>query len=259
LINKTYLLLFASLLMSTHSLAQKEWSVYGKVINEKSERPVPSLTVTNIRTKRIVVTNDTGDFYIRAAEGDSLRVSGVGYGDRTVFWDKKTANLVIGLEQIAISLEEIVVKDKRSETLEKEIKAFLENPVNAATLKQDIMGNMIQTSGAGGLGGGAGISIDALYDLWSKDGKNRRKAVEMEYQDLKRFYINLRYNQQKVSNLTGLKEPEILEFMDFCKLQDDFILNASDYDLTYRIFSCLRSFNASSQFPVIRKKMDIRP
>lgn len=239
--------------MSLPSQAQKEWSVYGKVVNEKTGEPLSSLTVTNQRTDHVVVTNASGDFYIRAAEGDSLKITGIGYGEQTIYWDKKLGNPTIGIEQTAISLAEVVVKDKRSETIEREIKAFLDNPRNAATMKRDIMGNVVNVSGAGGLGAGAGISIDALYELWSKEGKNRRKAADLEYQDLKRFYIELRYNPRKVANITGLNDPELSEFMNYCRLADDFVLNANDYDLTYQILTCLREFNNTAQFPSMKR------
>lgn len=222
-------------------------------MNAETDRPLSSLMVTNQRTKHVVVTNKTGDFYIRAAEGDSLLISGIGFGRTAIFWDKSVGNPTIGLMQQAIALEEVVVRDKRSETIEREIKAFLENPRNAETMKRDIMGNMVRTSAAGGLGGGAGLSIDAMYDLWSKEGKANRRAAELEYQDLRRFYIELRYNKRKVANITNLKDPDLDEFMNYCKLGEAFILEANDYDLTYQIMMCLREFNNTASFPVYRK------
>ncbi|MCR9063444.1 MAG: carboxypeptidase-like regulatory domain-containing protein [Cytophagales bacterium] len=251
--HKSFYVLFILLLSSFTGVAQKQWSVFGKVINEKTLTPISSLTVTNKRTDHVVVTNEKGDFFIRAAEGDSLLITGIGYADKTVYWDKSLEDFTIKLEQTAISLEEVVVKDKRSATIEREIKEFLENPHNAETMKRDIVGNIVRMSGSGGLGAGAGISIDALYDLWSKEGKNNRKAAELEYQDLKKFYTQLRFNKGKVAEITGLKEPDLSEFMEYCKLGDEFILNASDYDLTYEILLYLREFNNTAAFPTKRR------
>ncbi|MGR3811061.1 carboxypeptidase-like regulatory domain-containing protein [Jiulongibacter sp. NS-SX5] len=250
---RTFLYILFLSLISSFTMAQKQWSVFGKVINGATQKPISSLTVTNQRTEHVVVTNAEGDFYIRAAEGDSLIITGVGYGRQAVYWDKSKDDLVVGLEQTAIGLAEVVVKDKRTETIEREIKEFLENPHNAASMKRDIVGNLVQLSGSGGLGGGAGISIDALYDLWSKEGKNRRRAAELEYQDLRKFYIELRYNKGKVATITKLKEPDLSEFMEYCKLGDEFILEASDYDLTYQILMCLREFNNTASFPTIKR------
>ena len=239
--------------MAFNSQGQKLWSVYGKVVNEQNNRPLSSLTITNQRSNHVVVTNVSGDFFIRAAEGDSLMISGVGFGQTSFYWDKKIGNPTIGLKQQAIALDEVVVRDKRSETIEREIKEFLQNPHNAQTMKRDILGNMVNLSAAGGLGGGAGLSIDAMYDLWSKEGKANRKAAELEYQGLKRFYIELRYNKGKVANITNLSEPDLSEFMHYCQLTDDFVLNASDYDLTYQIMMSLREFNNTASFPMFRK------
>lgn len=239
-------------LIASQSNGQKLWSVYGKVLNSQNQRPLSSLTVTNQRTEHVVVTNKSGDFFIRAAEGDSLIIKGIGFGETAIYWDKAVGHPTIGLEQQAIALEEVVVRDKRSETIEREIKAFLENPRNAQSMKRDIVGNLVKTTAAGGLGGGAGLSIDALYDLWSKEGKSKRKAAELEYQDLRRFYIELRHNKGKVATITNLKDPDLTEFMEYCRLGDEFILNASDYDLTYQIMVCLREFNNTASFPVLK-------
>jgi len=252
-IKKSILFFCVLLFFGFQSQGQKLWSVYGKVLNEENSKPLSSLKVTNQRNSHVVVTNKSGDFFIRAAEGDSLIISGIGFGRYALFWDKAVGNPTINLKQQAIALDEVVVRDKRSETIEREIKAFLENPHNAETMKRDIMGNMINMSAAGGLGGGAGLSIGAMYDLWSKEGKANRKAAELEYQDVKRYFIELRYNKGKVANITNLKDPELSEFMDYCRLADDFVLNANDYDLTYQIMLCLREFNNTSSFPVLKK------
>lgn len=226
-------------------LAQKEWSVFGKVINHKSKSPSGGITITNKRTKSIVVTNNKGDFYIRAADGDSLIATGIGFGKLGIKWQLGMKNIRIELEQQAIALAEVVVTDKKSETLEKEIRKFLEETPNAASMKKDIQGNIISTAPLSSGRGGMGISIDALYDLWSKEGKANRKAAELEYQDIKQYYISLRYNKRKVGDLTELKGRELDDFMAYCKLSDDFVLHASDYDLIYEIYKCRRTFRRS--------------
>ena len=221
---------------------QKEWSVYGKIINQESQNPLSGITITNLRNGHVVATNDAGDFYLRAAEGDLLQMSGVGFGEKTIAWNKELGNFTYGLKQEAIALGALVVTDKKSQTIEQELKAFLDNPTNAATMKRDIMGNLVSMSAAGGQGGGAGISIDALYDLFSKEGKMNRKVAELEYQDLKKYYVELRISKQKISNITSLKGFDLDQFMDYIDPSDEFVLSATDYDLTYYILQKLKEY-----------------
>lgn len=225
--------------------AQKEWSVFGRVINHKSKGALGSITITNKRTKSVVVTNSSGDFYTRAANGDSLIATGIGFGRLGLLWKEGMKNIRIELDQQAIALEEVVVTDKKNETLEKEIKRFLEETPNAASMKRDILGNVVSLAPLSTGAGGMGISIDALYDLWSKEGKANRKAAELEYQDIKNYYISLRYNKRKVADLTDLEGAELDEFMEYCKLGNEFVLTATDYDLTYEILRCRRKFRRS--------------
>lgn len=236
--------------MSNFCFAQKEWSVFGRVINHEFKTPISSITITNTRSKSIVVSNREGDFYIRAADGDSLIASGVGFGKLGMKWKEGMKNIRFELNAEAIVLDEVIVTDKRSETLAKEIERFLKETPNAASIKRDIMGNIVGTNGLSNGGAGIGISIDALYELWSKEGKANRKAAELEYQDLKKFYVSLRYNKYKIGDLTGFKGQELTQFMDYCKLSDDFVLSATDYDLTYEIFKCKKNYRRSF-FPTV--------
>lgn len=237
-------------LFCTTLLAQKEWSVYGTVYNEK-QKPQQGITVTNVRSKAIVVSDKNGNFYTRAAVGDTLIASSIGFGKQAIVYQRQ--KVAFALKEEAIALEEVVVTDKRNETLKREIDLFLSTSPNAARMKREILGGMV-TPGVSNGQAGMGVGIDALYELWSKEGKSRRKAAELKYQDAKEFYASLRYNKYKVAEITGLKDEGALEdFMSFCQLETDFILQATDYDLTYQIFACLRSFQGISG-PQIRRR-----
>lgn len=230
-----------------NAFAQKNHTVYGKVVDVDSKKPINSVTVTNGRTKQRAVSNDKGDFFIWAAAGDSILVSSVGYKSAGILWDGKDNSPTIFMKLEAIALPEFVVKEKRIENLEKEIQDFLNNPYGSKEIRQEILKSMskIGSSSDPTQAGGpavASISIDALYELWSKEGKSNRKVADLKMEDARKFYVAIRYNATLVSHLTGLKGEELADFMSFCKLDDDFVLRASDYDLTYEILKCYKEF-----------------
>jgi hypothetical protein len=215
----------------------QEKSIYGKVLLLDSNKPIALVNVTNQRSKQIVVTNDRGDFYIRAQKGDSIIISSVGFQRLGIKFDGINKEPVIKIKQEAIPLGALVVKDKKSENLYQEIQDFLNNPQDGKSIKNETLKKLINTNTSSGAGS-VGVSIDALYELFSKEGKSKRKVAQFQYEDAKKFYAQLRYNKQVVSHITGLQNEQLDYFMKYCELPEEFILRATDYDLTYRILSC---------------------
>lgn len=231
----TLCLLCTTLLAS----AQKERTVYGKVLDLESGKPINSASVINKRSRQRTISNEKGDFFIWAVAGDSILSTSVGFKDGGVKFDG-TSKPTITMKLDAIALAEVVITGKRFENMDAEIKAFLDNPYGSKEIRQEIMRNMLQTQNLSQPG--IGISIDALYDMFSREGKSRQKVADLEMEDAKKFYSKLRYNKQLVSHLTKLEGEDLDTFMTFCPFTDDYILRATDYELTFEILTCFRRF-----------------
>ena len=234
---KVILVVCLLLISSSLSFAQKQY-IFGKALDKETQRPLASATVVNKTSKQITKTNDKGDFFLWVMKGDSIKITSVGYKDKTALWDG-TKEPVIMLKQEAIMLGEVVVRERRAENLKKEIEDFVNNPYGSKEMRKEILRNMLNTNTSQP---GIGISIDAIYDMFSKEGKSRRKLADLEQKDLKKFYVELRYNAQLAGYITKLKGDDLVRCMKFCALGDDFVIQASDYDLTYQIYRCYEEF-----------------
>jgi hypothetical protein len=230
---------FIYLFVFAFSGFSQEKSVYGKVIDSSTKKGISTLNVLNKRSNQVVATNDTGDFYIRAMAGDSIIITSFGYNRKGILWDGKERNPVFEVKLQPFMLQELVVKDKKLSDLHKEIQDFLANPNDSKAIRNEILKSMLNTNTSQP---GIGISIDALYDMFSKEGKVNRKLADMQFQDAKSFYADLKYNKQVVAQITHLQEEDLADFMVFCKPTQDFILNATDYELTFKILKCLGDF-----------------
>jgi hypothetical protein len=230
---------FIYLFVFAFSGFSQEKSVYGKVIDNSTKKGISTLNVLNKRSNQVVATNDTGDFYIRAMAGDSIIITSFGYNRKGILWDGKERNPVFEVKLQPFMLQELVVKDKKLSDLHKEIQDFLANPNDSKAIRNEILKSMLNTNTSQP---GIGISIDALYDMFSKEGKVNRKLADMQFQDAKSFYADLKYNKQVVAQITHLQEEDLADFMVFCKPTQDFILNATDYELTFKILKCLGDF-----------------
>jgi hypothetical protein len=227
------------LFLIAFSAFSQEKSVYGKVIDSSTKKGIASLNILNKRTNQVVATNDTGDFYIRALVGDSVLIASFGYNRKGILWDGKERNPVLEVRLQPIMLKELVVKDKKLSELHKEIQDFLANPNDSKAIRNEILKSMMNTNTSQP---GIGISIDALYQMFSKEGKMNRKLADLQFQDAKNFYADLKYNKQTVTQITHLRDEDLDDFMAFCKPTQDFILNATDYELTFKILKCLGDF-----------------
>lgn len=230
---------FIYLFVLAFSGFSQEKSVYGKVIDSSTKKGISTLNVLNKRSNQVVATNDAGDFYIRAMAGDSIIITSFGYNRKGILWDGKERNPVFEVKLQPFMLQELVVKDKKLSDLHKEIQDFLANPNDSKAIRNEILKSMLNTNTSQP---GIGISIDALYDMFSKEGKVNRKLADMQFQDAKSFYADLKYNKQVVAQITHLQEEDLADFMVFCKPTQDFILNATDYELTFKILKCLGDF-----------------
>lgn len=242
---KTFLFL---LLFATASQAQ-ERSVYGRVVDSTRHEGINGLILQNATSGQMVNTNTAGDFFIRAMPGDSIIVMDIGYERVGVAYDGRNRYPVIATRRQPVMLKEVVVTDKRRKELQDEIDEFLRNPQSGGAIREEIIGNLLSPATSQP---GIGISIDGLYELWSKHGKLNRKVADLKYNDIKEFYVNLKYNRKLVAQITRLEEHEIDDFMAYCRPTEDFILRANDYDLTGKILQCLKDYRTSRIFRKVK-------
>jgi len=106
-------LLYLILLFCTVTYGQ-ETTVSGKVLNASTDQELENVHIVNLTQVIGTITDDKGDFTIRASVNDTLYFSYIGYkplrvrvtNDWTKFGDVK-----IKITELGIALEEVVVAD----------------------------------------------------------------------------------------------------------------------------------------------------
>ena len=150
-----------------------------------------------------------------------------------------------GLNSLSgINVEGFEADEQKRKILQvkKQIDELLQSPEASTKLKWKDISNLVMMNPSGSTPGSIGISIDGLYQLFSKEGKTRRKLEAMKQEDLKKLLVEYRYNTEYISYITKLKGQELKNFMKYCNLPDNFVLTANDYDLTFEVFRCLEDF-----------------
>lgn len=215
-------------------------AIEGIVFDKNTQQRVSQVYVYNTANDDGGYNNTRGEFAIRASPGDILIAAAKGYyPDTLVMSDKKV--VTFHMERSTIWLDEVSVIARRSpeERLEANKREY------SRAYSRGDPGSIFSAGPSG-----AGVSIDALYKLISREGKNARRLQEIIEQDYRESVIDYRFTPEFVSGLTGLRGETLVDFMRQYRPSYYFILSANDYNLAFYIRSSLAQYR---QNPAARR------
>lgn len=232
---KKALFFFSILVVSLQAEAQRKY-LLGKVLDASTQLGVNVATVINQKTKQVTRTNDKGVFFLWASKGDSIIVSSLSHGKAGILWDGLTKEPLILMNQQAIALQEVNIKSKRHEEILKEIEEFRKHPTASKNLTLAQAFEMRNSP------------ISLLYEIFSKEAKSRRRLAVIIQKEQKEDYAKLLFSPSWVSQVTKLKGQELVDFMKFCKFSDDYILEASEYELAFQTLRALQQYQRLNSY-----------
>nr|MCS3816457.1 hypothetical protein [Mucilaginibacter sp. X4EP1] len=229
---KSGLLLFF-LLICNRCFCQDK-TIAGIVFDNDSKTRIATVDVSNITTGISIYNNFKGEFKINAKQGDLLVFTRLGYHPDTLKVDNNTPQAIF-MERLAIQLKEVTIHD-----------SLLTPEQRLALTKQDytkIYGSLayndfLSTPSSGG----AGLSIDAIWNSLSRSGRNAGHLRELIEQDYEQNVIDYRFNRTFVSRVTGLKDQKLTEFMFRYRPGFYTTKNSSDYEFVAMIRANLRRY-----------------
>lgn len=194
----------------------------GIVFDKETKGRLIHVNMYNTRLQQAVYNNSKGEFSINTKTGDKLIFSLEGYKSDTLIVRNQTS-LIIFLEKKAIQLPQVTVKDSTLSAKEK----YEELKKQFNTLHR--IGNNKDLVSIGP--GGVGLSIDALWSAFSREGKNARKLMAIMERDYQNDFIDARFNPAIVSQVTGLINDRLYIFLQKYKPSFYFAAKASDYEM----------------------------
>lgn len=218
-------LCLTGLLSSSGSAWAQGKYVIGTVLDQTTNKGVDRATVVNQRTRQRARTNPAGRFFLTIQPGDSLILTNQLYQRTGIRYDGADNPTIVAralppMPYRVIDLAEVTVTAKRYEEVKREIQQILDEP----TASKKVTGEQAFDRVADG----AGITL--LYELFGKRPKSDRKAYYIMQQD-RRHALALERFRLLVDQATDLKGNDVDRFLDFCELDDEFLLRSSDYDL----------------------------
>lgn len=216
-------------------LAQQE--VSGIIFDKDTKQRVAKVYIYNTNTDKGIFNNLKGEFTLAASPGDVLIAATEGYFPDTLRVSKEDV-LVLYLKRSSIMLKEVSIVARKSpqEVLEQKKEDY-----NIAYRRGD-PGSLLSSGHSG-----AGLSIDALYSILSREGKNARYLQEIIERDYQNDIIDYRYTPEFVHANTGLEGDALEEFMLQYRPSYYFVLQSNDYQLALFVRQSYRQYRQNPE------------
>lgn len=251
-------ILFGLLLLKLNAGAQHILTpdyivISGYVKDVQTDSVLPLVNVFNPRTHKGTITDNSGFFRYYAFRGDTLILSSMGY-EKSYIPVSDTAYHPITdtfyMHQDVFNIPEVNIYGlSRYEQLRYDIKHLgqVSKPVlnarkNLPEINHDVLSFYSRRTDNFGL---VASPITALYNAFSKEGREQRKLRELRQRDALKKAIEPHFNKEMVMNITGLPPAEAEEFMDFCNFSPHYLLNTADYVIVKQILQKFKIYKST--------------
>lgn len=229
--------LFFVVIFSCSVQAQKKNMIVGVLTDSTTKEPVVLASVSNLNTKRTVMTNSRGIFKIELVNDQVLSFAAVGYYFDTINFQQKLLKndtLFLELAPLVRSLGNVTVTARGMNAYQ------LDSMERRTDFMENIVNYKIPT--VSGSNSGAGIALN--IDHFSRKERNKRKAQAFFETNEREAYINYRFPPALVTRYSGLKDEALHMFMQLYRPSYEWLrANKTEEDIKYYINDKLKEFN----------------
>ena len=227
----TIFFVFLLLTFSIECVAQST-VIKGYITEKDSSTTIPFAYVVNKKSGVGTVTSDKGYFELRANATDTILISCIGYIARKI-----AAKEILELPSYKIHQGVILfAKTYNLNTVMISPKELTQNQKNFYERFINVPAPPLTSP------------ISALYYEYSKEGRERQKLIEIYKKELffERAERRLAYffNVKKVD----LSKFDERAFIMFCKLTEDVVNYANDYDFYYKVSRCFDDYTGNADY-----------
>ena len=241
---RSRLLLLFFILLSVAGEAQTLITITGRAYDkEYNNLPLPKLMIINKRAKSGVFADAEGKFSISAYQSDTLMFAVVGFNTKKVCLKdsviKSQYYIEVEMQRLHYTLKEVSVFATRSlKEIDRDI-ARLDSTRRRQSYS-DI--NALESP------------ITYLYERFSKFGRSKQKVAEWENEDLKRDILKDLFRLYVKNDIIDLSEEEFEAFIVYCNLSEEFIKNASQFELVMAIKGKYEAFAQNKDYYIPHEK-----
>lgn len=220
-------------------------NVQGMVLDKDSKQRIGRVLLINKSTGANIYNNSKGEFDLAVKPGDIIIANKENYySDTTVYQGAKA--LIISLKRKTIMIDPVTVMGRVSP---EEILAKRRAEYSSAYRLAD-PGDFVRIGQ-----NGAGLSIDAVYNYFSREGKNARRLTRFFQKEYEDNYIDIIFTRELVRTVTGLEGEALDNFMIRYRPTYDFVLASTRYQMVNYIKSKYEFFK---HIPYIKPLPDLK-
>lgn len=209
-------------LFSCSLTAQELINVYGKVFDPSLNEPLPHLMVVSKNRGTGSFGTAKGTFHIRLYSNDTLLVSVPGYKIEAIPLPegKDSIYLEIPLNRLERTLQGVTIRPEREA---EEIKEDLSKLERAPDYKLNTFSEKFSSP------------ITYLYERFSRFEQSKREVARLEYEYQQRELLKELFKIYVSHDVIDLEDDEFDQFVHYLNLPDEFIRNATQYDLVMAV------------------------
>ena len=219
------------------------------VVNAQTESPMESVHVINLNQVVGTITNEKGEFSIRAAVNDTLYFSFLGFKSQKIRITNdmfKFEDTKISLTELAYALEEVIVRPYQlTGYLEIDVKNL---PINnsyqysISGLSVGYEGGNKNPSAVTKVLGAILNPADLLRNLFGRQPNNMRKLRQMKEDDQIRDLLASKFDRETLVELLQLEKVDLQDILNNCNYSKSFITTANDLQILDAISSCYEEY-----------------
>ncbi|OYD45478.1 hypothetical protein CHU00_10955 [Sphingobacterium cellulitidis] len=223
-------------------------SLEGIVYDKDTKRRLGEVQIRNLNTQKYIYNDARGEFRTSVKTGDVLVFKKIGYFSDTLVYNNN-AVLIVNLKENVAQIETVTVVGRKSpdEVL--------------AEIKRDY-GKAFELSTPGDLFSvgrtGAGLNINSLYNMVSKEGKNARRFTQFIGKLHEENIIDFNFTPELVRSLVGLEGDELKVFMQLFRPTYEFVSTANYYQMVKYIKSKYEVFKLHPNLRPLRELPEIK-
>lgn len=224
-------------------------TINGKVLNASNNIVLENVHVVNLNSVKGTLTNEDGNFMIKATVNDTIYFSYLGFKSIRVRvtndW-MKFGEIKIKMTELSIALEEVVVKPV-------ELTGYIEVDAKLIPIYDDQRYRIAGIGGGyeGGQGQPGAVTkvlsaifnpADFLYNIFGKRPKQMKKLRKMKDDDEIRNLLQSKYDRETLMAVLQLEKIDIDEILNNCSYSKSFIRTANDLQILDAISECYEQY-----------------
>ena len=226
-----------------HANAQEQKSmvkISGRVIAVRDTLGISYAHIINLSHPYGTISDDNGNFTFSCNRGDTLQISAIGYETylyATNMLDPRRTetNVRIRLIPKIYMLPAVTILPFRTR---EGMRRYFVNMQLPEKDKQNIALSKLNINRKEDIGAvpQSGLTLPGpatiLWDLFSREAKEKRKYDKLIAQDNLNMQIAKRYNPEVVALVIGQDDPNLIkDFMNYCDIRLSFLSTINDYTL----------------------------